>query len=549
MMVRMVLYMQMQMNSERATVLLALIMLGVLTVVALKVRPMTPIDETRYIGVAWEMWLRGDFLVPFKNGAPYSHKPPLMIWLFQAGWAVFGVSEWWPRLVSPLASAASLFLTMGLARRLWPGRTGIGETAVLVLVSSLLWTFFSTAAMFDVILALFTLIGMHGVLSAADGRVKRGIALMGLAIGLGVLAKGPVILLHILPAALLAHWWGAGQRGLLRWLGILIAAILLGAVIALSWAVPAGLAGGDEYRHAIFWGQTANRMVESFAHRRPIWWYLPILPVLLLPWFVWPAFWGALRSFYRSGLDRGGRFCLAWALPVIVAFSLISGKQPHYLIPVFPAFALLVGRSIADQPRVRGLGVPALVALVIGGVLLAFAQGWLAFPVDGATEAPASWPGIVLAAAAVAAWLLGRRLANTVVLAVLGVAISALFQIALFRPLHPAYDVRPLAQAISEAQSAGRVVANLGTYHDQYHFAGRLREPLHEVESREELKAWLAEHPDAYAVVYVESLARLQGIRAIAAQPYLDGAAVLLDAPSAILALNQPKMRDRASAE
>ena len=68
-------------QPERSLVLLALLMLALLTGVAFVSRPMTPIDETRYISVAWEMWLRGDFLVPFKNGATYSHKPPLMIWL------------------------------------------------------------------------------------------------------------------------------------------------------------------------------------------------------------------------------------------------------------------------------------------------------------------------------------------------------------------------------------------------------------------------------------------------------------------------------------
>ena len=194
-------------KSERSMLLLALLLLALLTGVAFIARPMTPIDETRYISVAWEMWLRGDFLVPFKNGAPYSHKPPLMIWLFQAGWAVFGVCEWWPRLVSPLVSAANLLLTVGLARRLWPDRQGIGGPAVLILASSLLWTFFSTAAMFDIILALFTLLGMHGTLMASEGKFRRGFALLGLAIGLGILTKGPVILVQVLPVALLAPWW------------------------------------------------------------------------------------------------------------------------------------------------------------------------------------------------------------------------------------------------------------------------------------------------------------------------------------------------------
>ena len=59
--------------------------------VALATRPLLPVDETRYVSVAWEMWQRGDFLVPHLNGSPYSDKPPLLFWLMHAGWWVFGV--------------------------------------------------------------------------------------------------------------------------------------------------------------------------------------------------------------------------------------------------------------------------------------------------------------------------------------------------------------------------------------------------------------------------------------------------------------------------
>ena len=65
--------------SRQSLLWLSLALLAVLTLVAVLSRPLTPLDETRYVGVAWEMWLRGDFLVPYKNGAPYDHKPPLMI--------------------------------------------------------------------------------------------------------------------------------------------------------------------------------------------------------------------------------------------------------------------------------------------------------------------------------------------------------------------------------------------------------------------------------------------------------------------------------------
>lgn len=531
-------------RTERGQFLLALSLLILLTAVAIISRPMTPIDETRYISVAWEMWLRGDYLVPFKNGAPYSHKPPLMIWMYQLGWAVFGVSEWWPRMVSPLFSAGGLLLTMGLARRLWPDRADVAGSAVVVLASGLLWTVFSTSAMFDVILAVITLIGMHGTLLAADGNGKRGFALVGLAIGLGVLAKGPVILLHILPAAVLAPWWNPGLRWP-RWFGGIALAVLLGTAIALAWAIPAGIAGGEAYQRAIFWGQTADRMVQSFAHNRPIWWYLPILPAIFFPWFIWPGLMRSLVSFVRKELDRGGRFCLAWLLPVLIAFSFISGKQPHYLIPLFPVFALLVARTVANETRVSGLWLPALTSLLAGLAFVAMALGWLKVSREELSVPPDLLPGLLLIVAALALYASGRKAAKPLIaMSLLGAAFSACMQLALIKPLYPAYDIRPMALAIKAAQESGRTVAHLGDYHDQYHFAGRLQKPLVIVERKETLNAWFAEHPDAYAVVYSKNLKRLQGAPLIASQPYLGAAVALVDASAAKALLAIPKAID-----
>lgn len=526
-------------RSGRGMVILASFMLILLAGVAVFSRPIMPIDETRYIGVAWEMWLRGDFLVPFKNGAPYSHKPPLMMWLFQAGWAVFGVNEWWPRLVSPLASVGNLLLTIRLAKHLWPNRAGIGGPGVLILVSCLLWTVFSTMVMFDIILAFFTLLGMHGTLLAAEGKTGRGIALLGVAIGLGALTKGPVILLHLLPAALLAPWWNPGLRWS-RWFGGLLVAVLAGAAIALSWAIPAGLAGGEEYRGAIFWGQAAGRMVESFAHRHPAWWYLSLLPLMFFPWFVWPGLWHSLNNFVRQELDRGGRFCLAWMLPVIVIFSFISGKQMQYLLPVFPAFALLAARSLVDEERVKGIWLPALVVLSIAGGLLAIGRTGL--PARGEGFSPEIWPGTLLMLAALAACIVGQRLAKPVaLLALLGVAVPVFVQLSLFRSFFSSYDVRPMAHAIHQVQGSGHVVAHFGTYHNQYHFAGRLQAPLLEIENSASLQSWLAGHPDAYALVYAKDMGRFGGIRVIAAQRYRGIAVALLDARSALSFLAMPK--------
>ena len=517
-------------TNGRVALFASFVLLAILAIVGIATRPLTPIDETRYVSAAWEMWLRGDFLVPFKNGQPYSHKPPFMFWMFQAGWAVFGVNDWWPRLVQPLFSAGALLLTYRLAGRLWPQHADLGGQAALVLVSALLWVLFSTTLMFDVILAFWALLGMHGVLAAADGK-RRGFVMLGIAIGMGVLTKGPVILLNLLPVAVLAPWWRPGLRWG-RWYGGVVLAVLLGAAIALAWALPAGRAGGEAYRNAIFWGQTADRMVDSFAHRRPFWWYLPLLPVLLFPWFVWPGLWKAVARHRRNGLDWGSRFCLAWMLPVFIAFCFISGKQPHYLVPLFPAFALLAARVLAERAD-SSVGLPALLAAALGGALILAASGQIDAVRDQVEALPPAWPGALLIVLALAVYLAGRRgTAPVANLALLGVATMGLAQIAAMHSLGPLYDVKPMAQAIKQVQDEGKTVANAAAYHAQYQFLGRLETPLVELRGAN-IPVWLAAHPEAYAVVYLKDTQALPAIDARHKQAYRGGAVVLVDARTA----------------
>jgi 4-amino-4-deoxy-L-arabinose transferase-like glycosyltransferase len=312
-----------------------------------------------------------------------------------------------------------------------------------------------------------------------------------------------------------------------------VLAVLLGTAIALAWALPAGMAGGEDYRNAIFWGQTANRMVESFAHRRPFWWYLPLLPLMLFPWFVWPEFWKALAHHRRAGLDRGTRFCLAWMLPVFIAFCFISGKQPHYLVPLFPAFALLAARVLADRPG-SPVGLPALLAALLGGVLMLAADGRIAALHDQVAALPPAWPGVLLLLLALAAWLAGRRGVQPVVnLALLGAAAMGLVQVAAMHSLKPLHDVKPMAQAIRQVQAQGLPVVNAANYHAQYQFLGRLEKPLLQLRGAE-LRSWLTAHPEAYAVIYLQDRQKMAAIAARYKQAYRGGGVALVDAQTAV---------------
>src|SRR5690242_14642726 len=154
------------MNRTGTLLALAIFLWAALTAIGLVARPPLPVDETRYLAVAWEMWQRGDFLVPYINGIPYHHKPPLLFWLMQAGWAVFGVSETWARLVAPLFALGSILLTNRLAQLLWPERD-VGPLAALVLTGSTLFGVFISITFFDTLVTFFALLGWIGLVHAA----------------------------------------------------------------------------------------------------------------------------------------------------------------------------------------------------------------------------------------------------------------------------------------------------------------------------------------------------------------------------------------------
>ena len=144
--------------------------------ISITYRPLLPVDETRYLSVAWEMWLRSDFLVPYLNGEPYSHKPPLLFWSINAGWALFGVNELWPRLVAPIFGFGSLWLTYAIANYFYPN-TKSGFYSILILLGCFYWGTYTTLTMFDLIITFWTLVGIFGLIAVARGFILKGWAL------------------------------------------------------------------------------------------------------------------------------------------------------------------------------------------------------------------------------------------------------------------------------------------------------------------------------------------------------------------------------------
>jgi len=472
---------------------IALLLLPVVFVLA----PL-PVDETRYLAVAWEMRQSGEFLVPHLNGALYSQKPPLLFWLINAGWLLTGVEGWTGRLLALGYSLASLWLVRRIVLRL--GESEAAARAAVWVMAGIAWfAVFATAIMFDVLLATCVLVALLGVLDLAEGRSGRGILVTGLGIGIGVLAKGPVVLLDIAFAGLTAPWWSdAARRRPGPYFAGLGAAVLLGAAIGLAWALPAALRGGDAYAHAIFFKQTLGRVSESFAHRRPWWWYALILPPLLLPW---PLVLRGRIAGLRAALARPAvRLGLLWTVPTVVAFSFVSGKQGHYLLPVLPGIAIALGVAIArGHLRIR-VGLLA-VAVVAAGLLFALLP-WLAPSRAHLVWLGSVWPlwGILAVVLGGALWWARSRLEQPMTPAVVMLGLVLLLKLAIVQGTGSHYDPRAIASQIRAIQDSGRPLMHIGWHHGVYGFAGRLAAPVPFVLQADQLRAWAAAHPDGLVV-------------------------------------------------
>lgn len=464
---------------------LAMAAFAAVAVFGVLARPLLPIDETRYLTVAWDMRLDGDWLVPHLNGAAYPDKPPLLFWLINLVWSVTGVSEIAARLVAPASGLAAIWATSRLARRLWPEDAGVGGRAAMILAGLGTFTLFAGLTMFDAMLTLAVIAGAFAIFKARDGWL--GWVGLGAALAVGGMSKGPVILVHLTPLALTAPLW-AGIP-LRRTLAGFALAIVVGLGLVGLWLAPAVMLGGPEYREAVLWTQSAGRMTSSFAHNRPWWFFLTLTPVLLWP-FGWSVgLWRQIAALDLRG-DAGLRLAVIWAASAFVLFSLMSGKQTHYLLPTLPAVALLFARAMRGAPAAAPLAALPLVGLGLAG--LAAAAGLASGDMKELLQPP-------LAAALLGLGLLGlaflglRRLRGPGLAWLAFGTVTLVNLVFLIGAPGRTFDTGPIAALVAPADAAGVAVLGRG-YQGEFTFAARLRNPVATVTPRE-AEDWLAAAP------------------------------------------------------
>jgi 4-amino-4-deoxy-L-arabinose transferase-like glycosyltransferase len=193
---------------------------------------------------------------------------------------------------------------------------------------------------------------------------------------------------------------------------------------------------------------------------------------------VWLTFWpGSLLLFlalpwiWTHRRDAAVKFCLAWILPIWIVFELVVTKLPHYVLPAYPALALLAARALADGLPAPGVRWASLLRRLVAPVWLALSIALAAAPValplalDGAVAVAVILGSVLVIAAAVAALVLRRRATAQVTAAVLAAAsltLGVTAYEAVLPALSPLWSSAAAARLVAAQPCADGTVAAAG---------------------------------------------------------------------------------------
>ncbi len=323
--------------------------------------PLFDPDEGRNAEVAREMANGGDLVIPHLAGMPYLDKPPALFWAGSLAIRALGHTPLAARLPSIVAAVLTLWLVGSHALR--TGGARFARISVALLASAPLFATLSAYVIFDMPLTLCVTVVWLGVArELVEGRSNRRRLAMFLAIGLGLLLKGPVMLAWViggsLGAALLMR-----SRSPVRWLAWWP-----------GWLVALGLAGGwfalatarfPEYPHYAFVEESIERIATGSFRREQPWWFVPaVLVVGALPWSLATPWSVARVRRAEPGVLATARVGLGFVLFAVIFFTLSHSKLVTYLLPAFPPLAWVAGAAWNDRaPQRRSWAIAAILLL------------------------------------------------------------------------------------------------------------------------------------------------------------------------------------------
>jgi 4-amino-4-deoxy-L-arabinose transferase-like glycosyltransferase len=483
-------------------------------------------DEPRYAQVAREMVDGGDWILMHYNGSLYSDKPPLFFWLIAfSSYLWQGFTSFSVRFPSAFFGTLTVLITFLLGRSLYDSRAGF--LSGLILATSFKFAFLSTRANMDTTLTFFRTVSLVCFIQwyhywKSGGKEKKSIKdtlIYGFYIGmaLATLTKGPVgfllpLFVSLIYLTLQKDWEGIKRMKLLP-------GMLLFFVIVLSWYLPALSKGGWDYFNETILRHSVGRFAKGTIHIRPFYYYLYTFPVDFLPWtFFLPAavYYGYSKE--RIEKRKSFLFLLIWFAVIFLFFSLTKGKRDLYLLPLFPAVSLMVGKlwndftsSPVDPFRQKWVLFPLL-----GLITLTFVTG-AAIPWVVSTKFPSflyySLPAVLLAVGGSIAMFSLYRFKNygTIFFLIVGVVAGGFFYTlrTIFPQMNPYQSARFISEQIRSQIQPGGKLATYGFETAPYNYYTEII-PILELGKEEALIHFLRSPERVFCLIKSRDLKKIQ---------------------------------------
>lgn len=342
--------------------------LAIWLLATLGLRPLLLPDEGRYATVALEM-LHGNGLVPTLNGLPFFHKPPLFYWVDMVAMGLLGVGEATARFGSMVGAwimGACLFFSV---RRTHNQQTAL--VAVAVIATSPFYFVGAQYANHDMLVAGLITVAILALAQAAEKppNVQLGWLVAGaVACALATLAKG--LIGFVLPVLVIAPWLlvQGRWRQVLRMMHPL--ALLAFILVAAPWFIAMQMRYPGFFDYFVTEQHFRRFAQSSFNNVQPFWFFIPVIPALILPWALWIP--SALR---RAWIGRNAQVGLHvwWIVAVVGFFSLPSSKLVGYVLPVIAPLCALLATALAQSSKNRVQTMVGLSALICMGIVVAIA--------------------------------------------------------------------------------------------------------------------------------------------------------------------------------
>lgn len=468
---------------------------------------------------------RGSWVTPLLEGKPWLEKPPLYYWMTIPVYSLGHVSETYARLGPSLCALIAAAAILWLGSSLWPGPTGLIGASVLI--TSIGFAGYGRSATTDMPFTCCFTISMAIFAAAArkdlGWRVLAAYAFLALA----VLGKGPVAIVLAVGIGICTWFLDESQVVAKRWK--VVPGMFLVAALSLPWFWMVFSQNGFGFIATFFVNHNIARYLTGIHHHsQPVYYYLPALVGLLLPWSGWLVLLisgSPLKAVRRwRQWDPSMLFLGCWVLFPLVFFSFSDSKLAGYILPSIPPLALLFGigfsRAIEGGVENSRLKIAAAVQLLFSTAMA------IAVPIFFNREYGGSWKtGLLISAAAWIPALISfgcairgkwvQAFGATVLQGLMITLTVAQFAFPLLGAYHSTKDIA--ATAMEMRQPGEPIITYRFFHHSLHYYTGYQVEG--QLTDSKSLVRYAGEHPTFLVVTNVQGMAELSRMKGIAVSP------------------------------